>query len=78
MRKLTQFLMMLTLGLFLAGASMAQVTTSGMTGTVTTSSGDRLPGATVLATHMPSGSQYGNITKSDGSCDLQGMARGGT
>jgi hypothetical protein len=77
MRNLTRFLMLIALGVFSAFSGYSQVTTSAMTGTVTTDSGENLPGATVLVTHVPSGTQYGTITKADGSFDLQGMRPGG-
>jgi hypothetical protein len=77
MRNLTRFLFLLALGVFTAFSGFSQVTTSAMTGTVSTNTGERLPGATVLVTHEPSGTLYGTITKSDGSFDLQGMRTGG-
>jgi len=77
MRNLTRLLMLIALGMFTALSGFSQVTTSAMTGTVTSDSGEKLPGATVLATHVPSGTLYGSITKSDGSFDLQGMRPGG-
>ncbi|MGQ7869847.1 TonB-dependent receptor [Sunxiuqinia sp. sy24] len=55
----------------------SQITTSGITGTVETQSGEKLPGATVLAIHEPSGTQYGTITNKEGFFDLQGMRSGG-
>ena len=60
---------------FIPGFS--QVTTSGVSGTVTSGSGEKLPGATVVAIHEPSGSQYGTITNSEGLFNLQGMRSGG-
>ncbi|HEY3371239.1 MAG TPA: carboxypeptidase regulatory-like domain-containing protein [Prolixibacteraceae bacterium] len=55
----------------------SQVTTSGMNGKITGASNESLPGATVVAVHQPSGSQYGAVTNSEGRFSLQGMRSGG-
>ena len=71
-------LLMSFLMVFLTGISVfSQVTTSGMSGTVSTETGEKLPGATVLAVHVPSGTQYGTITNNEGRFSLQGMRPGG-
>ena len=55
----------------------SQVTTSGITGKITDANNEALPGATVLAIHQPSGTQYGTIANSEGQFNLQGMRSGG-
>lgn len=65
--------------LFLAAVctASAQVTTSGMNGTVTDQNGQPLVGATVIAEHTPSGTQYGAVTDRNGNYNLQGLRTGG-
>ncbi len=63
--------------LFLAFGLQAQVTTASLTGTVTDDQGQPLVGATVVATHLPSGSQYGITTREDGGYDLPNLRIGG-
>ncbi len=55
----------------------AQVTTSSMSGTVLDTNGDPLPGATILATHQPTGTKYGVVTRSNGRYNIPNLRIGG-
>ena len=55
----------------------AQFTTSTMTGRVTDESGEPLVGATVIAVHTPSGTQYFAVANEDGYYTMQGLRPGG-
>lgn len=74
---LIRFTLTLSIILFLGSTVYSQVTTSGMNGVVSGAQGERLPGATVIAVHEPSGTQYGTITNTEGRFNLQGMRPGG-
>ena len=74
-------LLLLALGFWLftcAQLTYAQgVTTSAISGIVTDAAGTTLPGATVIATHEPTGTQYGAITRENGQFDILNMRVGG-
>jgi outer membrane receptor protein involved in Fe transport len=53
------------------------VTTSAMRGVVLDAKGAPLPGASVVATHLPSGTQYGASTRENGQYDLLNLRIGG-
>ncbi|OUJ69166.1 TonB-dependent receptor [Hymenobacter crusticola] len=76
--KLLPFLL-LTLALLSSGhLTLAQgVTTSAMKGLVLDSKGQPLPGATVVATHVPTGTKYGTATRDNGQYDLLNLRVGG-
>ncbi len=52
-------------------------TTSSMNGRIIDAGGQPLPGATILAVHTPSGTQYGGIANAEGYYTIQGMRPGG-
>lgn len=53
------------------------VTTASMKGTVIDENGEALAGANVLVTHMPSGTEYGAATNSNGAFNIRNMRSGG-
>ncbi|MFA5814810.1 MAG: carboxypeptidase regulatory-like domain-containing protein [Bacteroidales bacterium] len=77
MRNLTRFLLFIALGVFAAVSGYSQITTSGINGKVTNPDGSPLPGATVIATHVPTGSLFGATTDDGGFYRLPNMDVGG-
>ena len=69
----------LTLFLFLtlAGLLQAQVTSGSIGGFVTDSNNEALVGATILLTHVPTGSAYGVITQENGGYNIKNLQVGG-
>ena len=65
------------LSIFAATAAFAQVTTSSISGKITDESGTDLAGATVIAVHVPSGTQYWTIADSKGNYRLLNILPGG-
>ena len=62
--------------LLVVAVASAQVTTSSLHGKVTTND-KPLIGATIVAVHTPSGTQYGAISTTEGNFSLSGMRVGG-
>ncbi|HCM19430.1 MAG TPA: TonB-dependent receptor, partial [Porphyromonadaceae bacterium] len=62
--------------LMIVTVMQAQVTTSSMSGRVTGGQ-EAVIGATVIATHEPSGTTYGTVTNMEGRFNLNGMRVGG-
>ncbi|MGZ3839633.1 MAG: TonB-dependent receptor [Flavisolibacter sp.] len=56
---------------------MAQETTSEIQGMVTSDKGTALEGATVVATHLPTGTHYSTTTRKDGRYNLPNLRVGG-
>ena len=63
--------------LFASESLLAQETSARINGTVTDTQGEPLIGATVRATHVPSGTEYGMNTGSDGRFSRSGLRVGG-
>ncbi len=53
------------------------VTTASISGQVTDQNGEGLPGASVIAIHSPTGTEYGNSTRVDGKFNLPNLRVGG-
>ena len=76
MRRITLFF--LTLLLLSAGLeTMAQVTTSSMSGSVKNEKGEALVGATITLKHVPSGAVFNVATRSGGRFDINNIPPGG-
>ncbi len=75
---LSFFMLLLVSFTLMQGNIYAQgVTTAAMNGMVVDSNGDPLPGANILAVHIPSGTEYGTTSRVDGKYNLNGLRTGG-
>ena len=82
MKFVSKATLLLSLGLCAAlaiavPASAQTVTTGALSGTVVDAQGGALPGATVIATHGPTGTKYEGVTMADGKFILQNVPAGG-
>lgn len=68
---------MLVVGLIVSPLLNAQVTTAVLTGDVKSNSKEALVGATVVATHLPSGTKYTTVSRTGGQFTIQNMRVGG-
>jgi outer membrane receptor for ferrienterochelin and colicin len=77
MKKTLQFFLTAAAFLTLVFSAQAQVTTSALAGQIVDESGEPLVGATVVAVHTPSGTQYYAVANDEGRYAIQGMRTGG-
>ena len=77
MRQLVKLLLLAVICTFASLVSFAQVTTSSMSGKITGLNGEAASGATVVAVHTPSGTQYYSIADNNGYYRIQNMKPGG-
>ncbi|WP_234567530.1 TonB-dependent receptor [Rhodohalobacter sp. 614A] len=73
-----QILLIISLMLLLPLTLLAQGTTSGsIEGTITDETGEGLPGANIIAVHLPTGSEYGTSSRVDGGYTIRNVRVGG-
>jgi len=77
MKKFFKFLLSCVTAAVFAVSAYAQVTTSALSGKVADEKGEPLVGATVIAVHTPSGSQYYGVANEEGRYNIQGLRPGG-
>jgi outer membrane receptor for ferrienterochelin and colicin len=70
-------LLLVSMLLIMSVSSIAQVTTSSMTGLVTDSKGSPVEGATIVAVHTPTNTQYSAFSDNKGNYRLQNLRPGG-
>jgi hypothetical protein len=75
--RLKRIVRLVCLLLAITVSATAQVTTSGMTGTILGPENSGLLGATIKATHTPSGTVYTAVASESGVFNIQGMRPGG-
>ncbi|MGZ5432216.1 MAG: TonB-dependent receptor [Thermoanaerobaculia bacterium] len=61
----------------LTPVALAQVTTGTLTGSVTAADGSALPGVTIEAVHVPTGTRYSDVTGGNGRFTIPGVRVGG-
>jgi len=74
---LKRILFLFALALMASPLLFAQITTSSVTGTVKSTTDEPLVGATIVATHVPSGTKYTGISRGGGQFTIPNMRIGG-
>ena len=74
---LKRILFMLAVALVASPMLFAQVTTSAINGAVKNNENEPLVGATIVATHQPTGTKYTTVTRTGGQYSIQNMRVGG-
>lgn len=74
---LKRILFLLALAFVASPLLFAQITTSSISGTVKNASNEPLVGATIAATHLPSGTKYVTISRGGGQFTISNMRVGG-
>ncbi len=74
---LKRILCLLTVCMLASTFVFSQVTTSSLTGTVKDASGENLAGASITATHTPSGTKYSTVSQQNGQFTILNMRVGG-
>jgi hypothetical protein len=77
MKYLRKKILFLLLAVFSVIAANAQVTTSGINGQITDAKSEPLPGANVIAVHVPSGTTYSGVSDIKGWFRIPNMTAGG-
>ncbi|WP_340077110.1 carboxypeptidase regulatory-like domain-containing protein [Leptobacterium sp. I13] len=77
MKKVYNWFIAVVVALITTTAFSQGVTTSSLGGQVTDNAGEPLPGANIVAIHVPSGTVYGAATDFDGFYRISGMRPGG-
>ena len=77
MKQTIKSLLLSVAAMLLVVSAAAQVTTSTLNGKVADQQGEGIPGATVVAVHTPSGTQYYAVANAEGRFTINGMRTGG-
>ncbi len=77
MKKTNLLNLLIAAMLLLPSMMIGQVTTSGINGRVLGNNNETLPGATIIALHSPSGTQYGTTSDTEGFFRILNMRVGG-
>jgi len=72
-----KYILLAFIAVFSTFSMFAQTTTSELRGVIVDNNGTPLPGANVLAIHVPSGTRYGTMTLDNGKYNIPNMRIGG-